>query len=218
MACLQNMAACWLALAIGAAMLALARPKPEKALARLGAANLFILALWLITPWTTPGEAVLSWRGFAITRQGLDLCLALTLKANAIVAVFLALVAPLSLSGLAAGLKALRCPQKLVWLILLMERNVFILKNEWRWMLEAAKLRGFAPRTSRHTYRTLAAMLALLLARAHDRGQKLHEAMLLAGFDGSVPFRPLPGPGSRDFTFLILMLACSAAMIAFNYA
>lgn len=212
-ACLQNIPACATALFTGAILLAAAFPPPGRSLRRFAAVNVFVLSMWLIVPWTTPGESIWSWHGFAITWQGLRLCALLTLKANAILAVFLAFLGQTSALALARGLSALHCPDKLTWILLLMERNIHLLSHEWKNELEAAKLRGFAASTSRHGYVTLAVLLGLLFIRAQERGQRLNEALLLAGFDGRLPFRTRLHFSFPAAFFCLLVLALAALLL-----
>ena len=207
-ACLTTLPAAFLALAIGFCLLCLSRASWRSVWPRLAAANLFVLFMWLVVPLTSPGPPIWQWGFFAISATGLWLCLLLTLKANAILAVFLALVAPMSLTVLARALCGLRCPERLAWLLLLLERNVHILGREWRTLRAAASLRAFEPASGMRAYRTYGAMLAQLLLRAHDRGQRLHEAMLLAGFNGRLPWSaPLRRIGA-DIIFGLLVIAC----------
>lgn len=205
-ACLNSLAACAASLILGLVMLALAHPPLAALAARFGAVNFFILFMWLIVPWTTPGQNVCHFGFMSITNEGVLLCLLATLKANAILAIFVALLFRLSMADIASALHSLRCPEKLVWLFLLMERNVALLREEWRKLAEAVKLRGFTPATSMRTYRTIAAMLALLLIGAHARGERMREALLLRGFNGSLPFRRTTALTKTD----ALLGACTA--------
>lgn len=210
LACLDTLPACLLGLGFSFAILSLARPRLYFVLERFAAVNSFVLFLWLIVPFTTPGAPVWHWGWLKASIPGLQLCLLLTLKANSILAVFLAWLAPLSLSRLAQGLAALHCPAKLTFLILLMERNIFILKREWHNLFNAAKLRGFIAGTNFRSYRTIATLLAILLIRASDRAKKLQEAMLLAGFNGRLPFGQTQKPDKQDYIFI-----CTALFMAF---
>lgn len=188
-ACLTSLPACLAALAIGLLFLAFSHPAISVIIARFTVVNFFILFLWLVTPWATPGTVMFEAGWPAISREGLNLCILATLKANAILAVFMAFLSSFTMAQLAGGLRACHCPGKLIWLFLLMERNVHLLRREWRRIGDAAKLRGFTPHTNWHSYKTIAAMLALLLIGAHDRGGRMHEAMSLRGFDGHCPFQ-----------------------------
>ena len=48
------------------------------------------------------------------------------------------------------------------------------------------KIRGFAPKTDLHTYKSYAYMVGMLLVRSFDRGQRVHNAMLCRGFKGNL--------------------------------
>ena len=64
---------------------------------------------------------------------------------------------------------------------------------------------AFGARTSFHTYRTLASLLGILLLRGLDRARRVHEAMLLRGFQQRffcvTPFRA----HARDALFSAFM-------------
>lgn len=216
-ACLQNPAACIAALGVGILLLIISKAFDRALFARFAAVNFFVLFLWLFTPWATPGTIIWRWHWIAVSKEGLHLCLIVTLKANAIVAIFSALVAPLSISALARGLASLRCPARLAWLLLLMEPNIHILKREWRNLTAAAKLRAFRPRSSMAAYRTMASMLALWLARAQIRAGKLREAMLLAAFTGELQFQVRWRPQTREIPFYLFIFIAGAVLIYINY-
>lgn len=196
---LRQVTACCLGLGLGGLLLALARAPLGPLVRRLAAVNVFILFLWLVTPWTTPGSVVWQWQIFQVSREGLYLSLLVTLKSNAIACIFLALVATLPATTLGHALERLGCPDKLVFLFLFTGRYIHLLAGEWQDLMTAARLRGFHPRTDMHTYRTVASLLGLLLVRSHDRALRTREAMLLRGFSGrfhalgSFRLRPLDG-------------------------
>ena len=110
---------------------------------------------------------------------------------------------PVSTAGYA--LQKLRCPAKIVFLLLFAGRYIHDIADEWRTLLAAARLRGFRARTSFHTYRTLASLLGILLLRGLDRARRVHEAMLLRGFQQRffcvTPFRA----HARDALFSAFM-------------
>lgn len=210
------MASCAAALLTGLLMLITSFP-PGRILRRFAAINGFVLFMWLLVPWTTPGESIWSWHGLAITSQGIRLCALLTLKANAILAVFLAMLWQTSALDLARALASLHCPDKLIWILLLMERNIHLLLREWKRMIEAAKLRGFTARASRRGYGTIAALLGLLFIHAHERGQKLNEALLLAGFNGKLPFGSSLRFSFAEAVFCLFVIAISALLLLIGH-
>lgn len=201
LALLRQVTACCLGLGLGCVLLGLA------------AVNMFILFLWLVTPWTTPGTVIWQWHFIRISREGLYLSLLVTLKSNAIACVFLSLVATLPAATLGHALGRLGCPDKLVFLFLFTGRYIHLLAGEWQELVTAARLRGFRPRTDMHTYRTVSSLLGLLLVRSHDRAQRTHEAMRLRGFSGhfhsldSFCLRPV------DVCFALVTASCLACIL-----
>ncbi len=158
-----------------AALLALARGTPPRLLLkRLAAANVFIAFLWLAIPLSAAPAA-----GAAA------LALRATLKCNAILLAFLALLSGVSPPRLGCALERLRVPPKLVFLLLFTWRHIHAVREEWARLQTAAALRGFVPRNSRHTYRTIGNMIGLAFVNALARSKRIHEAMLLRGFAGT---------------------------------
>lgn len=216
LALLRQITACCLGLGLGCVLLGLAQAPLGPLGRRLVAINMFILFLWLVTPWTTPGTVVWQWHFIQVSKEGLYLSLLVTLKSNAIACIFLALVASLSSATLGHTLERLGCPGKLVFLFLLTCRYIHLLAGEWMDLMTAARLRGFQPRTDLHTYRTVSSLLGLLLVRSHDRAQRTHEAMRLRGFSGrfhsldSFCLRPV------DVCFALATASCLACILWFE--
>lgn len=217
LAFLQQIPSCCLGLGLGCGLLALARPPLRPLLRRLLAVNAFLCVLWLTTPWTTPGAPLWQWGFLTVTDAGLRLSLLTTLKSNAMLCGFLALIATMSLPELGHALERLRCPDKLVHLFLFTGRHIHLLAEEWRVLMTAARLRGFRPRSSLHTYRTLASLLGLLLVRSHERARRTREAMLLRGFSGR--FRSVTRFAVRpsDILFFLGLLLCLGGVLWTEY-
>lgn len=207
----QGLASACLGLACGVFWLVLAMSgahAPWQALfARLAAVNFFVLLLWLTCPWATPGTAVLDLGPLTITSQGLHLAEIVTLKANALACLFLALLASQSAPVLGSALRFFHCPERLILIFLMSIRNISLLSVEWQRLRTAARLRGFVPATSLHTWRTTAALLALLILRSLDRAERLREAMLLRGFNGKFALAANGHLGRADIFFALAVLA-----------
>jgi cobalt/nickel transport system permease protein len=97
---------------------------------------------------------------------------------------FIALVATQPIATVGQALGSLKVPNKLVQLLLLTYRYVFVIELEYRRLSRAATMRGFLPGTNLHTYKTYAYMVGILFVRAGLRAQRVHQAMRCRGFDG----------------------------------
>lgn len=185
---------------------------------RLMVVNAFIAFLWVLVPFTTPGDAAWSLGPVTATAQGLRLCAGVTLKANAITLAFLALAATSDAATLGQALERLGLPAKLAFLLLFTYRFIHVLAGEQARLATAARLRGFRPRTDAHTYRTLAALLAMVLVGAVRRAEMARRAMLLRAFAGRLATLRVFTLRPADTVFLLAMLAATLVLGALEIA
>ena len=214
LAALQQPAAAASGLAFAGLLLVLARPAWSTTLKRLAAVNVFILFMWLSVPTAMPGEALWRLGPLSFNRAGVELMLLITLKCNALVILLMALVASLNMAVLGAALAQLRFPVKLAFLLLFAYRYVHVAATEWRTLKTAAALRGFAPRASMHTYRTIGYLLGMTFVRGFDRAARVSEAMLLRGFNGRFTSLAVFRASRVDAIFAAGFVAALGAIIA----
>ena len=151
---------------------------------RLALINGLVLFLWVILPLTYNGTPAFRLGPFQVAREGLELCAIITVKSNAIVIASMALFSTMPVAVLGHALNRLRLPEKLVALLLLTCRYIFVLETELSQLTRAVKIRSFRPKTNLHTYRTYAYLVGMLLVRAAERGERVHKAMICRGFSG----------------------------------
>jgi cobalt/nickel transport system permease protein len=160
------------ALVVSALLIVISRVNLKEVAKRMVWVNgLIFLALAHIGPLT-------------VYRSGVVLSAQITLKSNAIVLAFIALIASMSLATLGHALHQLRVPEKIIQLLLMSYRYIFVIEQEYRRLLRAAKIRGFQPGTNITTYRTFAYVIGMLFVRAAERAERVHQAMLCRGFKG----------------------------------
>lgn len=205
-------------LAFGMLLTILSRPPLRVLWTRFCAVNAFVLFLWLVLPFTAPGVPAGRIWGLTATREGLALSFLITLKTNAIFFCIVALIATIPAPALGRAMTALRVPAKFSFLFLFTYRYLHVIAEEYDRLATAAKLRGFVAATDARTYRTYAALVAMVLVRSFDRSQRVYQAMLLRGFSGSFPSLDRFAARRGDIVFLILCLAASAAAGGLDYA
>lgn len=172
------------AMMISFLLIGLARLNLREVAGRLAIINGLILFLWVVLPLTFEGDPLFTIGPFSITRPGVVLSAKITLKSNAILLAFISLIATSSLSTLGHAMNCMRIPEKLVHLLLLTYRYVFVIEQEYLRLSRAAKIRCFRPKTDMHTYKTYAYFIGMLFVRASDRADRVHQAMLCRGFRG----------------------------------
>lgn len=202
------------ALILSVGLVALARLRTGEVLRRLLVVNGLVVLIWAVIPFTFPGEALFRLGPFGAAREGILLAAQITLKSNAIVLAFMALVATMPLATTGHALHRLRVPDKIVHLFLMTYRYIFVLEQEYHRLVRAACIRGFQPGTNLHTYRTYAYLVGMLFVRAVERAERVRWAMLCRGFKRKFyclqEFKA--GPGSVIFFFL--MAAAVAGIVA----
>ena len=98
----------WTALGLSVFLVFWARLNLVLVFRRLFAIWCFLLLLWAILPFTYDGDIIRQVGNFGITRQGIDLCTAISIKANAILLVFIALVTTMDFGTLGYALNFLK--------------------------------------------------------------------------------------------------------------
>lgn len=171
-------------LGLSMAMIWLSQIPLKKALKRLAVINGFNLVLFVLLPITFEGTPLFCVGSVDCSVQGVILAAQITLKSNAILLAFLSLVATMTIATLGNALNRIHMPEKIVYLMLLAYRYVFVLEQEYLRLATAIKIRGFEPKTNLHTYRTYAYLFGMLLVRATARADRVYQSMLCRGFKG----------------------------------
>lgn len=124
------------------------------------------------------------------------------MKANAIVLCLSALIGTVSALDLGHALWRLGVPTKLTYLLLLTVRYLNVFHRELDRLRMAMRARAFEPRFDRHTLHTLGYLVGVLMVRAFDRSERIHDAMRCRGFCGMYPVVAEYRLGTRDLVFI----------------
>lgn len=216
-ALLSSIEAASLAFAIGLTLLAIAQLPFKKLCKRLLFINAFIAFLWLTLPISTSGTPLYSLGGFTVTQEGIDLTLLITLKSNAIISAFIALLATSNVTDIGAGFERLHVPQKLSLLFLFTWRYIHVIQEEYTRLATAATLRGFVAGTNSHTYKTYANLIAMVLVKSHDRAERVSNAMKLRGFTGTFHTLHQQQCNLADIIYASCIALFGAALLAADY-
>ena len=205
------------ALAAASVLVLLGRLKAGKVFKRLLIINGFVLMLWLILPLTFQGETMASLGPLKVYLPGVVLSAQITLKSNAIFLILIALIATMPFATLGHSLHRLGLPDKLVFLLLMSYRYVFVIEQEYQRLMRAAKIRGFRPTTNRHTYRTFAYMVGMLFVRSTDRAERVYQAMRCRGFRNRFHSLMQFRTSALDGTFAAVMAVLAVGLIYFEW-
>ena len=194
------------ALVLSVMLIVISQIRIKDVFKRIVMVNAMILLLWVILPFTFNGEVLTRMGSFAIYRPGVILAAQITLKSNTILLAFIALIATMSFSTLGHAMYRLRVPEKIVYLLLMTYRYIFVIEEEYLRLMRAAKIRGFRPGTNLNTYRTFSFVIGMLFVRAAARAERVHQAMRCRGFNGKFYSLQEFRAGRQSWIFSILML------------
>ena len=209
----QNMTAILIGLGLGIILALLARLAPRALWPRLAALNLFCLFLWITLPLTGGGEAMGHIWTLPISHKGVMIALSVTIKSNAILLILTALLATSPVHHIGRGMQRLGVSTKLTLLLLTSYRYLNLIQQEFNRLRRAADLRCFNPRTNMHTYRTYSYLVGMTFVRSWERSRRVHNAMLMRGFNGTFPVLD-PGSFRRQDLYALLLLTGCALVIA----
>ena len=201
------------ALAISAALVMAAQLNTSDVLKRLTVLWVFILLIWVLVPLTYPGAALFRIGPLGFSSPGVALAAQISLKSTAILLSLMALLATMTIATMGHALGCLGIPDKLVHLLLITYRYVFVMEQEYQRLIRAMKIRGFKPGTNLHSYQSYAYLVGMLFVHASARAERVSKAMKCRGFTGR--FHSLrqfePDPRNGLFTvimaFIIILLA-----------
>ena len=220
-ACLLSMAtavcyrfpALLFALALALLLVALARLRLSVVLKKLTVVAGFLALLWLVLPISFDGAVSARIGPLTITRPGLILSAQITLKSLSILLIFIALVTTAGFVAVGHAMDRLGIPGKIVHLLLMSYRYIFVIEQEFQRLSRAAKIRGFVPGTNLHTYRTFAYMLGMIFVRAAQRADQVHNAMRCRGFSGRFYCLADFPAHQRNWIFAALMTTSFAVLV-----
>ncbi|MDR2094954.1 MAG: energy-coupling factor transporter transmembrane protein EcfT [Treponema sp.] len=179
-----------------AGALALARDI-KTVLTRLGAVNVFCAMLFITMP---------------LSGYGVEAPVRYTLRINAAALIFMLFVVSLGIADLAPALTKLRVNPKLVSLLILTYRYLFLMHDRVFRSILAMRLRR--PRlTTRAAWRSYTALFASAFVSAFFRSRKINRAAQARGFDGVFPLTRTFNWKLRDTAALILAFAVSILLI-----
>lgn len=184
---------------------------------RLLLVNSFTFLLWLTLPLTYGGAHTVSWGGVTLSVDGFFLVLLITLKTNAIIMWFMAHISSSTVASLGHGLERLGVPERLCFLLLFSYRFIFVIHQEFMRLHRAAVIRNFKPGTSLHTYRTFGYLFGMTLVKSYNRSQRVHQAMLLRGFEGKLTPLTQHRIQRLDLAFLLVQSISIFSLTLLNF-
>ena len=182
------------ALAIAIVLIGLSRIPFAIVLRSLRPALVFFAPLFLILPFTQDDGVAIA-GPLEFSTAGLLTATLVSLRATSILLLVFPMFGTSHFDDTARALRGLLLPGTLVQLIVFSYRYLFVLSDEMRRMQIAWRARGFTRRPGLHSLRTIGNGVAMLLVGSMERSQRIYQAMVSRGYDGT--FRTQEMPATR---------------------
>ena len=206
------------ALAVSLSLLAASRLPWRKTLKRMAMMDGFILFMLVLLPFSMPGDPMFTLWGVPASWQGFWKAVEIALTANAVILSLMVLVGTMEPVTLGHALHRLRCPEKLVHLLMFTIRYIEVLREEYLRLRAAMKVRGFRPATNWHTHRSFGYLVGMMLVRAIERSERILDAMKCRGFSGRMLLLQDFALTRRDIVFAAGLSALCAGLIILDLA
>ncbi len=118
------------------------------------------------------------------------------------------------------GLQRLRVPRLFVNLLLFTYRYIFVVAGEMGRMSVARRARGARRGGSlldRATMRTVSFSAGMVLVRAHERAQRMHDALVSRGFDGDLRTLTRFRVGAAEMLFAVAVVSFPALLLSVEW-
>jgi cobalt/nickel transport system permease protein len=146
------------------------------------------------------------------TQEGLWEGLLIGSRVMASVSVLVVLSMCASAAELFAVLRWAKLPRTWIEIAMLMHRYIFTLFERAAAAVSAQKVRlGYG--TLRRSLASLGSLAGIVALSSIDQAERTHEAMIVRGFQGTLPIAPLPAMRKKD----LLVLAAGVAVIVLAY-
>ena len=207
----------YIGLALGTLLTLSARLQLFYVFKHLASVNVFIIFLWFVLPFTGGTEVTSHLGPLPVYANGVELAHRITIKANAITLLIIALLTTSPVQRLGRGLQQLGAPHKLTVLLLTSFRYLGVIHQEYLRLRRAANLRSFTPATNLHTYRTFSYLVGMTLVKSYERAKRVHNAMIMRGFNGTFPVLNVSVTRPGDYILAIVLVSFALFLTILSY-
>jgi cobalt/nickel transport system permease protein len=150
---------------------------------------------------------------FSIHSKGVEKASLIAVKAIASAMIIFPLAGTTRFDLTLKALEDLRVPPKLVQMLMLTYRYIFVLLDESHKMLTAMAARGFKGGLNVNTLFSAGKLIAMLFIRSSDRAERVYSAMVSRGYEGKINTPAEFKTGKADFLKAAAVTATAIILI-----
>lgn len=168
----------------------------------------FVVLIAVFIPFMKGGTEL--WKAHVIvplriTHEGISIFINIVCKAYLALVTMILLSATTPFIQILHAMQSFRVPRLVIMILSFMYRYVFLLIDEAERMLTAHEARRFGLRRRRNLT-SPGQLIGVLFLRTYERGERIYQAMISRGFDGTVRVMEPPRLAATDFLLTALFL------------
>ncbi len=179
----------------------------------LEAAGIFLLPFFFIMPFSYPGEPAFHVLGMGFAWEGLRFAFLIFIKAITIILGSFIMFGTARFDVSMIALQRLKCPAMLVQMVLFTYRYIYVFMEEMKTLSVSMRVRGFVPKTNLRTMSILGGFVGTLLVRSFERTERVYNAMLSKGYNGTFPSMVTFSADGVDFAKAGVILVLVAGLL-----
>lgn len=177
---------------------------------------IFLFGIWL--PFLPePGDVTVTWLGIPLAASGSRKFAVLLLKTASLLGLLLVALASAPLHETMHALQALRFPPLVTNLLLMTNRYLHVLAEEFQRIRLALRVRGFKSKADLRTYQTIGQVSGTLLVRSQERSERVAQAMRCRGFVGKFPSLATFHTCLADVVFFGTIVTAFASLLVWDW-
>jgi cobalt ECF transporter T component CbiQ len=157
-------------------------------------------------------------REIAVTHEGIQTVLRLTLKVINSVSIVLLVISTTTFERIVKALSFLRIPDIFLLTLTLTYKFIFILSNTIIDTYHAIKMRWWSQGSVKGAEEIVAGRIGFLFRKSWERYELVYLSMIARGFNGNVNFHYFDKLKLTDYLFIIGLLLIFGILIVINYS
>jgi len=168
-----------------------------------------ILFFFIVMPFTVPGDGILKFGIFVVSKKGIELAALIALRAISIILILFPMFGTVEFHRSLKALQTLKVPNKIIQMLMFTYRYIFVFLEILNRMSIATKTRLFDKKTDIFTLKTLGNITGMLFIRGYEKTERVYHAMQSRGYTGILLVQNGFKLNEKDFVkaFLIIGIA-----------
>lgn len=162
----------------------------------------FVLFFLVVMPLSASGG-----KFYFISLNGLEMATFIAIRTISICLLIFPMIGTMKFHTTLKALSRLKVPNKLIQILMLTYRYIFVFIEDMEKMLISSRARFFRKKTNIHTLKITSNLVGMLFIRGFEQTEKIYNAMVARGYQGSLKIQDEFRFCFKDFFKTVLVMA-----------